>query len=303
MSLLFAAALFVSAALLFWVQPLVGKMLLPLLGGTPAVWNTCLLFFQASLLGGYAYALVVTRWLGTRAQAALHLLLLAAAAATLPVALSEATAAGARAHESPVGWLLLSLTATVGAPFLVLSASAPLLQKWFAATRARGAGDPYFLYAASNAGSLAALLGFPLLLEPSLTLAEQGRAWAFTYGAFFILVAACALAAWKQFRVPGSESRVEEDVPTRDLTWRERLRWALLAFVPSSLVLGATTYITTDVASAPLLWVVPLALYLLSFVLAFARRTMVWWRVAARVLPGAGVLLALVYLSGATEPP
>ncbi|HEV3469453.1 MAG TPA: fused MFS/spermidine synthase [Pyrinomonadaceae bacterium] len=339
MSLLFAAALFTSAALLFWVQPLVGKMLLPLLGGTPAVWNTCLLFFQAALLAGYAYALAVTRWLGTRAQVALHLLLLAAAALALPVAVSEATAADAPAEGSPALWLLSSLLATVGPPFFVLSASAPLLQKWFAATRSAAAGDPYFLYAASNAGSLAALLGFPLLLEPNWTLAEQGRGWAFLYGALALLVAACGLAAWRQFRVASFEFRVEDKglsspdsavmtgsgggvnpradevgtddessltrnskLATRNLTWRQRLRWTLLAFVPSSLVLGATTYITTDVASVPLLWVVPLALYLLSFVLVFARRTLLRWRAAARLLPGAGVLLALVYLSGATEP-
>jgi hypothetical protein len=334
MSLLFAATLFTSAVLLFWVQPLVGKMLLPLLGGTPAVWNTCLLFFQAALLGGYAYALALTRWLGPRAQVLLHVALLAAASLSLPVALSEATGAGAPAGGSPVGWLLWSLLATVGLPFFALSASAPLLQKWFASTRSASAADPYFLYAASNAGSLAALLGFPLLFEPNWTLAQQGRGWAYVYGALLLLVAACGLAVWKQFRASGSESRVEDEGArgttatgegdvnwpdagdadegasltrnpepgTRNLSWPRRLRWTLLAFVPSSLVLGATTYVTTDVASVPLLWVVPLALYLLSFVLVFARRTAASWRVAARLLPGAGVLLTLVYLSGATEP-
>jgi len=324
MSLLFALTLFVSAALLFWVQPLVGKMLLPLLGGTPAVWNTCLLFFQAALLAGYAYALAVTRWLGTRAQVSLHLALLAAAALALPPAISEATAAGAPAAGSPAGWLLLRLAATVGLPFFALSANAPLLQKWFTGTRAESAGDPYFLYAASNAGSLAALLGFPFLFEPNWTLAEQGRGWAALYGALAALVAACGLAVWKQFRGSGSGFRVQDTSPSapgeagggggglssardpepesRNLTLRRRARWTLLAFVPSSLVLGATAYVTTDVASVPLLWVVPLALYLLSFVLVFARRALVPWRAAARLLPGAGVLLALVYLSGATEP-
>ena len=339
MSLLFAATLFVSAVLLFWVQPLVGKMLLPLLGGTPAVRNTCLLFFQAALLAGYAYALAATRWLGPRAQVVLHVALLACAALALPVGLSEATAAGAPAGGSPVGWLLWSLLATVGVPFFVLSASAPLLQKWFAGTRSAAAGDPYFLYAASNAGSLAALLAFPLLFEPNWTLAQQGRGWAFLYTALTLLVAACGFVVWKQFRVSSFEFRVNEEEPssapgaaatglsggnvnppapaagddedsstrnskleTRNLTLSQRLRWTLLAFVPSSLVLGATTYITTDVASVPLLWVVPLALYLSSFVLVFARRTLLPWRVAARLLPGAGVLLALVYLSGATEP-
>ena len=310
MSLLFAATLFVSAVLLFWVQPLVGKLLLPLLGGTPAVWNTCLLFFQAALLGGYAYALALTRWLGARAQVAVHLALLAAAAVSLPVAASEAVAAGAPASASPVGWLLVSLLGMVGLPFFALSASAPLLQKWFAGARAEGSGDPYFLYAASNAGSLCALLGFPLLLEPNWTLAEQGRRWAFLYAALALLVAACGAAVWRRLRAPGREAGDEDadagddnsELEAHGLSWRERLRWTLLAFVPSSLVLGATTYITTDVASAPLLWVLPLALYLLSFVIVFARRELFSWRAAARLLPGAGVLVALVYLSGATEP-
>jgi spermidine synthase len=309
MSLLFAATLFVSAVLLFWVQPFVGKLLLPLLGGTPAVWNTCLLFFQAALLAGYAYALAVTRRLGRRAQVLAHLALLGTAALTLPVAASEATAAGAPADASPVGWLLLSLLAMVGLPFFALSASAPLLQHWFAGARAEGSRDPYFLYAASNAGSLAALLGFPLLLEPNWTLAQQGRAWAYLYGALALLVAACGFVAWRRSRVPSPESRVEDDsvtrdsgLGTRDLSARQRARWTLLAFVPSSLVLGVTTYVTTDIASAPLLWVVPLALYLLSFVIVFARRAPFSWRRAAGLLPGAAILVTLVYLSGATQP-
>jgi hypothetical protein len=331
MALLFAATLFASAALLFWVQPLLGKMVLPLLGGTPSVWNTCLLFFQATLLAGYAYVLGLTRWLKTRGQVAAHACVLLAAAAALPLAVGrEAPEVG-----SPVGWLLLTLLATVGLPFFALSATAPLLQHWYARTHADSARDPYFLYAASNAGSLLALVGFPLLLEPLLTLRAQGAAWSFAYAALAALVLACAAAAWRA-RGPAADSAEEsgraagvggeteapgegEEREEREkcgeerkegeeregaagLTARRRLRWVLLAFVPSSLVLGATTYITTDIASAPLLWVLPLSLYLLSFVVVFARRPPLSWRLMARVLPGAGVLLALVYLSGATEP-
>ena len=168
MVLLFAATLFLSALLLFWVQPLVGKELLPLLGGTPAVWNTCMLFFQASLLAGYAYAHALTRWLSQRAQVLVHAALLLAAALSLPFALVGA-GAGDAATAGPVTWLLKTLLAGVGLPFFALSASAPLLQKWFSRTRAASASDPYFLYAASNAGSLLALLGFPVpaLLAPS----------------------------------------------------------------------------------------------------------------------------------------
>ncbi len=315
MPLLFAAALFVSAFLLFWVQPLVGKMVLPLLGGTPAVWNTCMLFFQALLLAGYAYALALTRWLSVRAQGFVHVGLLVVAALALPPAIDAAARGGAPEGGSPAWWLLKTLLVTVGPPFLVLSASAPLLQRWFSRTRDASASDPYYLYAASNAGSLFALLGFPFLLEPVLTLGQQGRAWAFLYSALALLVAVCAVAALRA-RAPGVAADVdaegetlaatidevvrEEDVPR--VSWRRRLRWVLLAFVPSSLVLGVTTYVTTDLAAVPLLWVIPLSLYLLSFVVVFSRRRLIPSWLAARVLPGAAVLLALVYLSGATEP-
>jgi hypothetical protein len=320
LSLLFAATLFLSAVLLFWVQPLVGKMVLPLLGGTPAVWNTCLLFFQAMLLGGYAYVLLLTRWLRTRAQVLAHALVLLSAAVALPLAVGTA----APVEGGPIGWLLVTLLMAVGLPFFALSATAPLLQKWYTRTSAASAGDPYFLYAASNAGSLAALVGFPLLLEPLLTLRAQSLAWSLAYAVLCALILVCAAATWRaRPRVVKRESdaegasdgKVEDETGERvesaessegrgesPLGMRRRLRWVLLAFVPSSLVLGATTYVTTDIASAPLLWVLPLSLYLLSFVIVFARRSPFSWRLAARLLPGAGVLLALVYLSGATEP-
>src|ERR687895_1642916 len=204
MPLVFAAALFVSAFLLFWVQPLAGKMLLPLLGGTPAVWNTCMLFFQALLLAGYAYALALTRWLSGPAQGAVHLALLGLAALALPVALNAAAAGGAPEGASPEWWLLVTLLVTVGPPFFVLSASAPLLQAWFSRTRAESASDPYYLYAASNAGSLFALLGFPVLLEPALTLGRQNLLWAYAYGVLFLLCAACAALALRQARRPAA---------------------------------------------------------------------------------------------------
>jgi SAM-dependent methyltransferase len=305
MTTLFACALFVSAVLLFWVQPLVGKMVLPLLGGTPAVWNTCMLFFQALLLAGYAYARALTRWLSPRGQALLHLALLAAAAASLPFAVEASTSAGPPADASPAWWLLKTLLWTTAPPFFVLSASAPLLQKWYTRTRARSAADPYFLYAASNAGSLAALLGFPTLLEPHLTLSQQSRAWAFAYFALAVLVAACAFAALRAVAVEGegaAEGEAARAGESESLSAWRRVPWVLLAFVPSSLVLGVTTYITTDLVAVPLLWVIPLSLYLLSFVVVFAQRRAVGRGLAARVLPGAAVMLALVYLSGAAQP-
>ena len=304
MALVFAAALFVSAFLLFWVQPLAGKMLLPLLGGTPAVWNTCMLFFQALLLAGYAYALALTRWLSGVAQAAVHLGLLAAAAFALPVALNAAAAGGVPEGASPEWWLLRTLLVTVGPPFFVLSASAPLLQQWFSRTRAETASDPYYLYAASNAGSLFALLGFPVLLEPALTLGQQGRAWAFAYGALLVIFAACAVLALRHARREGgaAEDNDSSSAPAEPLSVARRLRWVLLAFVPSSLVLGVTTHVTTDLVAVPLLWVIPLALYLLSFVIVFARGRTISRGFMARVVPGTAVLVAMVYLSGAARP-
>ncbi len=304
MALVFAAALFVSAFLLFWVQPLAGKMLLPLLGGTPAVWNTCMLFFQALLLGGYAYALALTRWLSARAQGAVHLALLALAALALPVALNAAAAGGVPEGASPEWWLLKTLLVTVGPPFFVLSASAPLLQGWFSRTRAESASDPYYLYAASNAGSLFALLGFPVLLEPALTLGQQSRAWAFAYGALFLIFAGCAVLVFRYAREPVGtfEGKESSSVAAEPLSVRRRLRWVLLAFVPSSLVLGVTTHVTTDLVAVPLLWVIPLALYLLSFVIVFARGFKLPRGFTARVVPATAVLVAMVYLSGASRP-
>ena len=307
MSLLFAITLFLSALLLFWVQPLAGKMLLPLLGGAPAVWNTCLLFFQAALLAGYGYVLASTRWLSARAQVVSHVALLLVAALALPVLIDEARG-GAPDEARPALWLLKTLALTAGPPFFALSASAPLLQNWFARTRDPSAKDPYFLYAASNAGSLLALLAFPVLFEPTLTLGGQSRAWTIGYCALVILILACAFVALRAGKQRGTTQNPDARELTNDesdaqgLTLKRRLRWALLAFAPSSLVMGVTTYVTTDIVAVPLLWVVPLALYLLSFVIVFARRRVVSRGLASKVLPGAAVLLALVYLSGATQP-
>lgn len=312
MPFLFAATLFLSALLLFWVQPLAGKMVLPLLGGAPAVWNTCLLFFQAALLAGYGYVHASTRWLSTRAQVLLHVALLLAAAFALPVVISESRG-GVPDEAHPALWLLKTLALTAGPPFFALSASAPLLQKWFSRTRDPSAKDPYFLYSASNAGSLLALLAFPVLFEPTLTLGGQSRAWTIGYCALVLLVVACAAASLraKSREDATRDAHVESDAIRNGfegvdgaaaLTLKRRLRWALLAFVPSSLVMGVTTYVTTDLVAVPLLWVVPLALYLLSFVVVFARVRVVSRGLAAKVLPGAAVMLALVYLSGATQP-
>lgn len=262
----YACAVFCSAFLLFLVQPVFSRMVLPLLGGSPAVWNTCMLFFQAALLGGYLYAHLTTRWLRPRAQAVLHLGLMAGAAVVLPVSVAGAAPTGG---GSPIPWLLLLMATTVGLPFFVLSGTGPILQRWFSETGHPGAANPYWLYAASNLGSMLALLGYPALMEPRLRLAEQAHVWALGYGALAVLLGACALAVW---RTRGGE---EAAAPAPPIPMRERAIWVGLAFVPSSLLLGVTTYVTTDLTPVPLLWVLPLALYLLSFALVFAPRTLV----------------------------
>lgn len=290
---LYSVAVFASAFLLFWVEPLFAKKLLPLLGGSSSVWNTCLMYFQGMLLAGYLYAHFSVRWLGCRRQALLHLLLAGLALAALPVAIPDGWSPPT--GGSPVPWLLLTLTAGLGAPFFLLAATSPLLQRWAAATGSELGRDPYVLYATSNLGSLTALLGFPFVLEPRVGLTAQTRAWGWGFGAFALLTVGCALLLWSGGRDGSDGSRGERAgrepaaadggewgaAPGRgadgrgdpgEPTLRQRARWVALAFVPSSLLLGVTEYLTTDVAAVPLFWVVPLALYLLTFVAAFSRR-------------------------------
>ncbi|MHB8770636.1 MAG: fused MFS/spermidine synthase [Syntrophales bacterium] len=303
---LFSLTLFVSAALLFFVELMIAKLILPLLGGTPAVWNTCVLFYQAVLLMGYGYAHIAGTRAGDARQAALHLAILAAASFVLPIAIPGQWAPAA--EGSPVGELLLLLAITVGPPFFVLSATAPLLQRWFARTGHPSAGDPYFLYSASNLGSMVALIGYPLWVEPHLRLAEQSWLWSVGYGVIVLLTALCAGALWRYrsscpagVRPEGggaAEGCVSGPPPTRG----ERGRWVLYAFVPSSLMLGVTTFLSTDVAAIPLFWVIPLALYLLSFIIVFARVPALLHRMAILLLPLA--LLALFFVDFAdTDAP
>ncbi|OLE52427.1 MAG: hypothetical protein AUG51_18170 [Acidobacteria bacterium 13_1_20CM_3_53_8] len=322
---LFAATLILSAALLFWVEPMVGKMLLPLLGGTPAVWNTCLLFFQTALLAGYAYALVASKWLTALQQKYVQLALLALAFTSLPIYISNATANSVPVEGNPVFWLLGRLIVTVGLPFFILAANSTLLQNWFAATELARARDPYFLYAASNAGSLLGLIAYPALLEPRFTLGRQSKLWTLGYFLVVALVALCAFTVRRSRNTekqrvtdkgqPASDAAQSENdegqvakddrqLITEDepLTLRRRMRWMALAFVPSSLMLGVTTYISADIASIPLLWVTPLALYLLTLVIAFAPRKLLRTLSLTRILPGMTIVLLLVYLSGATQP-
>lgn len=287
----FAAAIFTSAFLLFWVQPLFSKMILPLLGGSPSVWNTAMMFFQLLLLAGYAYAHFLTRHVASlRWQIVIHGAVVIAGLAFLPFAVAQDVMPPA--DTSPVVWLIGLLAVSVGWPFFALSASAPLLQAWFARSGHRSSSDPYFLYAASNAGSLLALLAFPVLLEPELTLAGQAGAWAYGYVGLLLLLATIGLLL---ARSRSAATKVENANGVK-IDWPQRLIWVALAFVPSSLLLGVTTHITTDIASAPLFWVLPFALYLLTFIIAFAWRSAQGqhWILVAQAAGVIGVLATTV---------
>ena len=288
----YTATIFASAVLIFWIEPLFPKMILPIVGGTPATWITALMFFQLALLLGYGYSFLLTRLPSLPLQAALHTIVLALAALTLPPALPAA----AHLSDHPAFQVLLMLTAGIGAPLLALSASAPLLQHWFTRTTHPHAHDPYFLYAASNVGSLGALLAFPLVIEPTLGLAFQTHAWAIGYGALAALILGCAALAR-----PASQSVETRNAPPAAAPahpWQERALWLALAAVPSSLLSGTTTKITTEAAAGPLFWVVPLALYLLSFALAFARRR---WLPLRPALIAQTVATALVVVEALVE--
>lgn len=351
----FAITLFVSAFLLFLVQPMIGKMILPNLGGTPQVWNTCMVFFQTVLLAGYAYTHTVSTRLRLRTQFLVHAVLLVlplalfglflASAAGGPDGINGGTFRGITkdwippAGGNPIFATLWLLTMVVGLPFFVVSTSAPLLQRWFAYSGHPTAHDPYFLYGASNFGSMLSLIAYPFVVERILGLYEQSWMWMVGYAALVGLFVVCVGFLWKvpghvEVELSGEEKAaaaqkeegketgiqaaeektgikqgkirkgskqkgkkksaeatgitkkptskrvqpVYEEIRSDVMTPWRRLRWVLLAFVPSSLMLGITTYISTDVSPIPLFWVIPLALYLLSFILVFSKWPVVWTR-------------------------
>ncbi|MEV0668229.1 spermidine synthase [Actinomadura luteofluorescens] len=288
---LYTLSSLVGAALLFVVQPMVTKMILPAYGGSPMVWNTAVLFFQGTLLIGYGYAHFAQR-LGARKQPILHAVLILLPIPLLPIAAPEWV--GAPVSAPPALWLLLVLTVMVGAPFTAVAATSPLIQRWYSWSELPRSGDPYFLYAAGNTGSLLALLSYPLFIEPAAEVSGQATWWATGYGVFVTLMAACAVVVRRAAR-PGAagvpetgpaEEATAQDAGEERIGWRRRGRWLFLAFVPSSLMLGVTAHMSTDIAPVPLMWVIPLALYLVTFIVAFALRT-------HRRLPAAVVVSAV----------
>jgi len=270
-------ALFLGAFLLFAIQPMFTKMILPLLGGTPAVWNTAVMFFQAMLLGGYLYAHLLSRLHWVRWQVLVHALVLALGLLSLPVHLAWNDASSSGAH--PVAWLIALLTLSIGLPFFAVSATAPLLQRWFSRSGHVHASDPYFLYVSSNIGGLAALLAYPTVIEPLSGLTLQSHVWAVGYALLAVTIVLCfvSLRALRGCEsvlaaVPAPDSGGAVSARSDEIAWGARAHWLALSFVPSALLLAVTSHISTDVASVPFLWIVPLSLYMLSFIIVFARR-------------------------------
>ncbi len=287
---IYAATLFLSALLVFAVQPMFTKMVLPRLGGSPSVWSVAMVSFQAFLFVGYVYAHVLARTLSPSRAALVHLGLLALAAFTLPLGIAAGFGAPPADHVMP--WLVALFAASVGLPFVALSATAPLLQSWFVATGHPQAGNPYVLYAASNLGSFAALIAYPFAIEPHLALATQSLVWS---AGFCMLALAVAGAACLAVRGGATAGPAPEAAP---VTAARRAHWTLLAAVPSGLCIAVTSFITTDLAAAPFLWVVPLSLYLLTFVAVFRDRPWFTHAIVLRLLPFILAPLAISILGG-----
>lgn len=259
---LFLITILTSSFLLFLVQPMIARMALPRLGGAPAVWNSAMLVYQALLLAGYAYAHRLTQT-SPRRQAIIHIILFAVAILWLPIGLANLQPP---ADGSPIFWVPWLLIASIGPLFFVVAAQAPLMQRWY--SMSGNQGEPYALYAASNIGSFGGLIAYPILVEPFTTLQSQKWIWSGIYLALMALVGICAIQIW---RTAGANTTPTEAAANEaPIGWRRRLYWIILAAVPSGLMLSTTSHLTTDLMAMPLIWVIPLGIYLLSFSVAFA---------------------------------
>lgn len=297
---LFSLTLFLSSALLFIMEPMFAKMVLPKLGGTPAVWNVCLVFYQALLLAGYAYAHALATRFAARRTALLQLSVVAAALLALPIHLPRVLSPAVTG--SPILWLLTLLALGVGFPFFVLTTYSSTLQTWYANASGVSRREPYVLYSAGNLGSLLGLFSYPVLIERYLGLTAQTRLWEWGYLVLLALTGGCALTLWL---VPAHQRPSVDrpaDAPLR-ITRAQEMKWLLLAFIPSSLMLGVTTALTTELPPIPLLWILPLAVYLLSFVLVFAARPITYHDKVVDRLPVLLVVAAFLLIAAIVTSP
>ncbi|MBK9083279.1 MAG: fused MFS/spermidine synthase [Rhizobiales bacterium] len=283
---LLTGAILVSAFLLFSIQPMFTRMVLPKLGGTPAVWSVAMVFFQTLLLGGYLYAHLSATKLSTRASVLVHLALLAGTTFLLPIAVT--TKLGNPPADGEAAWLFAVFALSTGLPFFAVAANGPLLQAWFSRSAATRGLSPYPLYSASNLGSFAALLLYPVLFEPMLDLKSQTVAWSVGFGVLALLIGAAGASVRSAAIERGHSAAVADAAP---VTLRQRALWVFFAFVPSGLLVAVTAHISTDVSSGPLLWIIPLSLFLLTFVLIFRDRPLIPHRVFVTAWPLAAALL------------
>ena len=293
---IFGITVFFSAFLLFFIQPMFAKMILPIFGGAPNVWNGAMCFFQISLLCGYYYAHFLSQRFELRHQIAIHGIFFLTAFLFLPIVInvSKYTAPEGMAPLLWLAWLFLT---KIALPFFIISATAPLMQKWFSFSKHERAHDPYFLYAISNTGSLLALFSYPFFIEPKLTLAQQGFFWQNCYVFLFSLILACMIIIWNNAgrAIPAGNviSGSSQNAAIASISLCKKIYWMTLAFVPCSLMYGVTAFIQTDIAAVPLLWVVPLAIYILTYILGFSRRMSGIYRPAKYIFPGAVIIMAL----------
>ena len=291
----FMISIFLSAFLLFSLQPLFTKLVLPKLGGTPAVWSVAMVFFQTLLLAGYGYAHILSTRLSFRTAVFVHCVILILAFFWLPPSIARGWETAPVSGQGYVIWLLGLFSVSIGVPFFALSANAPLLQAWFARSRHPHARDPYFLYGASNTGSLLALLSYPVVVEPLFSLSTQTFLWMGIYAVLFIFIALSGFTVLlSKIRIPEqgtpAEAGRDREKSSKPITGLQRFQWVCLAFIPSALLIAVTAHISTDIASAPFLWVIPLALFLLTFVLTFNPAI----RISASVLEWGYLLVVLL---------
>lgn len=282
-----AATLFLSAFLLFSVQPFFAKMVLPRLGGSPAVWSVAMVFFQSVLLAGYGYAHFLTSKLPIKAGVLVHLALLGITVFALPIAIPDGWSRPP--VEGQAYWLFGLFCVSVGLPFFAVSANGPLLQAWFSRTGHSHAKDPYFLYGASNVGSFASLILYVVAIEPFSDLAQQSAIWTIGFYALCALIAACGFtamsAAGRETGHALEQHALDASAPMASAVWKERLIWTSCAFLPSALLVAVTAHVSTDVAAAPFLWIIPLALFLLTFVIVFQKSPLLTQKTAEKITP------------------
>ncbi|GAB4254293.1 MAG: fused MFS/spermidine synthase [Methylomicrobium sp.] len=291
---LFAITLFGSASLMFVLQPMFGKLLLPLLGGAASVWNTCMVFYQSVLFLGYLYAHLLSNRFRNDRQVLIHGTLLLVSLSFLPI--DVLTNTPPPSDGEPTLWLLGVLGVSIGLPFFIISTTSPLLQKWFSRLGHQSSRDPYFLSIASNTGSLMALLSYPFLIEPNLGLFDQKRIWSVGFVLLCVAIFLCLMLFKPQENAKIAPKKAQTTLVAR-LDLKMALYWLVLSFVPSSLLLGTTNYISTDIASVPLLWVIPLALYLISFIIVFSKNSLGIHRFIVMIQPWILVPFLVYYFS------